>query len=139
MEKLTSYRNEKRSNNKNIVLDLSEDLKTKSKNLRKEMEKISKILETEISESNNFSGNISVSNFSKLKEFEKIKTQQNFKKENLKINTLMDHSNSKHFKKITYEPKINKKFNFIKNSPIYGQNKQEGKINEINKNKIYFR
>lgn len=132
MEKLTSYRNETRSNNKNLVLDLSEDLKTKSKKLRKEMEKISKILETEISECNNLSGNISATNFSKLKEYENLKTQQNFKKENLKINPLMENSDLKHFKKITYEPKNNKKFNLIKNSPIHGENNKEGKINEFN-------
>lgn len=127
-------------NNKNLVLDLSEDLKTKSKKLRNEMKKFSKILETEISDTNNnLSGNVSNNNYSKIKDNEELKNLQNYKKENLKIKTLNnvnnnENSENKHFKKINYEIKNNnKKINFFKNSPKEKDTHFQEKFSELRK------
>lgn len=141
MEKLTSLRKEKKLKNKNLVLDISEDLKSKSKKLRKEMEKFSRILETEIIESNNnITGNITSTNFSKVKTFENnLNTQTKFKRDNLNIKSSNDNNNydAKHFKKITYDPKSTKKFNFFKNSPNKTGSNLEEKLNDLSKAKLY--
>ncbi len=149
MEELTSMRKEISLRNKNLVSDLSEDLRAKSKKLRNEMKTFSKILETEISyTTNNLSGNITKNNYSKLNDFEKHKYQNNYKKDNLKIKTLNDNknsnkntnenSNSKHFKKINNEIKnTNKKINFFKSSPDKKDNNLTEKISQLKKEKNF--
>ncbi len=94
-------RKENKLKNKNLVLDLSEDLKTKSKKFRKEMERFSRILETEISESNinnNISSNITNSNLPKMKnQNNNLKTVYNFKKNNLKVKSFNENNKNNFF------------------------------------------
>lgn len=148
VEKLTYMRKENKLKNTNLVLDISEDLKTKSKKLRTEMEKFSRILETEISESNNnnnISRNITNSNFPKMQNYDNnLKTLSNFKKDNLKIQSSNENiknnnnfSETKHFKKITYDPKSNKKHSFFKYSPNNAESKLQDKLMDLSKPKHF--
>jgi len=105
------------------------------------MKKFSKILETEISDTNNnLSGNISNNNnFPKIKDQEEIKNLHNYKKDNLRLNTYNnisknEYSENKYFKKINHEMKNkNKKINFFKNSPKTKDNYLQDRFIELKK------
>lgn len=137
MEKLTTLRKENKQSNKNLVSDISEDLRNKSKKLRKEMEKFSRILETEITQSNNVSINRPNSNFSNMNKYQNLKSLSNFKKETLKINTNNENSYIKHFKKINYDPKTAKKLSFFKNSPNKAEDKSQEKQIDLSKTRQF--
>jgi len=139
VEKLTSLRKANKLKNMNLVLDISEDLRAKSKKFRQEMEKFSRILETEISESNNVLGNRTNSNFNKVNKYESLNTLNNFKKDNLRIKTTNDNpSDKKNFKKINYDPKTTtKKFSFFKNSPYNIEKKLQEKLMDMSKPNNY--
>jgi hypothetical protein len=139
VEKLTSLGKANKLKNMNLVLDISEDLRAKSKKFRKEMEKFSLILETEISESNNVSGNRTNSNFNKVNKYESLNTLNNFKKNNLMIKTTNDNPyDKKYFKKINYDPKTTtKKFSLFKDSPYNIETKFQEKLMDMSKPNNY--